>query len=93
MWGPGSDIYGRKIILIITMFFYAIFLLGQSLAKNTETLLVTRFISGFFGCAPLTSGFAIMADIWDPEGRGIAVSIISAGVFLGMSLGPITGGL
>jgi folate-dependent tRNA-U54 methylase TrmFO/GidA len=34
---------------------YTLFILGQALAPNIETLLVTRFFSGFFAVAPLTN--------------------------------------
>lgn len=37
------------------MTMYTIFILGQALAQNVETLLVTRFLSGFFAAAPLTN--------------------------------------
>jgi DHA1 family multidrug resistance protein-like MFS transporter len=36
------------------MIIYTLFHLGQALAHNIETLLVTRFLSAFFAVAPLT---------------------------------------
>lgn len=35
------------------MVLYTLFYIGQALAPNIQTLLVTRFLSGFFGVAPL----------------------------------------
>jgi hypothetical protein len=37
------------------MTFYTLFQLGQALAQNFGTLIVTRFLSGFFAVAPLTN--------------------------------------
>ena len=54
-WGPGSELVGRRPIFIITMILYTLFHLGQGLAKNMQTLLVTRFFAGFFAVAPLTN--------------------------------------
>jgi len=54
-WGPGSEFVGRRPIIIVTMTSYTLFHLGQALAQNIETLLVTRFLSGFFAVAPLIS--------------------------------------
>jgi DHA1 family multidrug resistance protein-like MFS transporter len=109
-WGPGSELFGRKPIFIFAMVSYTLFILGQALAPNIETLLVTRFLSGFFAVAPLTNcggelwkSFdgrralltllvhltGIIADIWDPVGRGPAISLFAASVFLGPVLGPI----
>jgi len=39
----------------VTMIAYTLFHLGQALAQNIETLLVTRFFAGFFAVAPLTN--------------------------------------
>jgi DHA1 family multidrug resistance protein-like MFS transporter len=37
------------------MVLYTLFYIGQALAPNIQTLLVTRFFSGFFSIAPLTN--------------------------------------
>ena len=92
-WGPGSELLGRKPVFRLTMALYTIFILGQALAQNMETLLITRFLSGFFGCAPLTNSGGVIADIWDPVTRGPATSIFATMVFLGPVLGPIISGL
>jgi DHA1 family multidrug resistance protein-like MFS transporter len=34
---------------------YTLFYIGQARAPNIQTLLVTRFLSGFFSVAPLTN--------------------------------------
>lgn len=35
---------------------YTLCILGQALAHNVETLLITRFLSGFFAVGPLNNG-------------------------------------
>lgn len=57
------------------------------------TLLVTRFLGGFFACSPLTNGGGLLADMWDPVGRGPATGAFTAVLFLGPSLGPLVAGL
>ncbi|KAI0049050.1 MFS general substrate transporter [Auriscalpium vulgare] len=91
-WGPGSELVGRRPIFIVTLALYTLFHIGQAHAQNITTLLVTRFFSGFFACAPLTNGGGVMADIWDPINRGIATSVFAAAVFLGPVIGPVVGG-
>jgi multidrug resistance protein len=90
-WGPGSELVGRRPIFIGTLAMYTIFHIGQACANNMTTLLVTRFICGFFAVAPLTNGIGVIADIWDPVSRGIATSMFASAVFLGPVLGPIVG--
>ncbi|KAJ6574555.1 MFS polyamine transporter [Mycena capillaripes] len=91
-WGPGSELFGRRPIFIFTMGMYTILNLGQSLAKNIETVLVTRFLSGFFAVAPLVNAGGLVADIWSVENRGLAMSLFAAGLFLGPVMGPIVAG-
>lgn len=54
-WGPGSELFGRRPIFLLTMSVYTLFHLGQALSQNIQTLLITRFFGGFFACAPLTN--------------------------------------
>lgn len=58
-----------------------------------ETLLVTRFISGFLAAVPVTNCGGVIADIWSAAGRGPAMSLFTASVFLGPVLGPVISGL
>lgn len=91
-WGPGSELIGRRPILIFSLSLYSIFHLGQALAQNMLTIVLTRFFAGFFACAPLTTSGGVFADIWDPVNRGVATSVFAANVFLGPVLGPVIGG-
>jgi MFS family permease len=92
LWGPGSELLGRKGISIFAIAVYTIFHIGQARAQNIGTLLVTRFFAGLFGCAPLTNVGGIIADIWDPIGGGHALGVFVACVFIGPVMGPIIGG-
>jgi len=91
-WGPGSELVGRRPIFVVTMSCYTLFHLGQALAPNIETLLITRFICGFFAAAPVTICGGVIADIWSAAGRGPATSLFTASVFLGPVMGPIISG-
>lgn len=41
--------------MILSMALYTIFQLGQALAHNFATLIIIRFLTGFFAVAPLTN--------------------------------------
>ena len=92
-WAPGSELIGRRPIFVGTLAIYTIFHIGQARANNMTTLLVTRFICGFFAVAPLTNSSGVFADMWDPVNRGIATSVFASSVFLGPVLGPVVGSL
>jgi DHA1 family multidrug resistance protein-like MFS transporter len=55
LWGPGSEMFGRRPVFMVSMAGYTLLHLGQALAPNIQTLLVTRFFAGFFAVAPLTN--------------------------------------
>ena len=92
-WGPGSELIGRRPIFIGTFAIYTLFHIGQARADDMTTLLVTRFLCGFFAVAPLTNSTGVIADLWDPVNRGIATSLFASSVFLGPVLGPVIGSL
>ncbi|KAF8205974.1 multidrug transporter [Mycena galopus ATCC 62051] len=91
-WGPGSELVGRRPIFVFAMSMYTILHLGQALAKNIQTMLICRFLAGFFAISPLVNSGGLIADIWDAERRGIAMSMFTAAVFLGPVAGPIVSG-
>lgn len=91
-WGPGSELLGRRPIFIVTMTIYTLFHLGQALAPNIQTLLITRFLGGFFAVAPLTNAGGVIADMFSAENRGIATSMFTLGVFIGPVSGPVVSG-
>jgi multidrug resistance protein len=92
VWGPVSELYGRKIPLFTGFFIFAIFNIPVAVAQNIETVMLCRFLGGFFGSAPLGVVGGALADIWDPVNRGIAIAVFSGATFIGPVFGPILGG-
>jgi MFS transporter, DHA1 family, multidrug resistance protein len=92
VWGPLSELYGRKWPMFIGVFIFGVFQIPVAVAKNVETIFVCRFLQGFFGCSPLNIVGGALADFWLPADRGIAVSLFSLAAFLGPTGGPVVGG-
>lgn len=86
-WAPISEIYGRQIILFITLGVMTAFLAGSAGSQNIETLIILRFFAGAFGAAPLTNAAGVIADMFTTGERGIATSIFAMAPFLGPALG------
>ena len=89
IWGPFSELYGRKVPLFSGYFVFAVFQIPVAVAQNVETIMLCRFIQGVFGCSPLSIVGGALVDFWDPVGRGVAVSLFASATFLGPTLGPI----
>lgn len=92
IWGPLSESYGRRPVFIGSFFVYTCFQVGCALSKNTASILVFRFLGGTFAAAPLTNSGALLADIWDGDNRGRAMSLFALAPFVGPSVGPIVSG-
>lgn len=74
LWGPLSESFGRRPIFLVTFLFYTGFQVGCALAPNTAAILIFRLLSGIFAACPLTNAGALLADVWDPDRRGIAMA-------------------
>ncbi|CAG7939654.1 unnamed protein product [Penicillium olsonii] len=92
LWAPLSENYGRRPVFVISGALLSIILAGTAGAHNIETLLVLRFLAGTLGSAPLIIAAGVIADVFPPLQRGLALGIYVVAPFLGPSVGPIVGG-
>lgn len=53
IFGPLSELYGRKRPLFLGMFVFAIFQIPLAVAQNLQTIFICRFLGGLFASAPL----------------------------------------
>ncbi|KAF7874098.1 hypothetical protein EAF04_002770 [Stromatinia cepivora] len=91
IWGPGSELFGRKLPLFCGYAGFAILQIPVAVAQNLTTIMVCRFIGGAFASAPLAINGGTLADFFGPVDRGIAVCVFSAATFIGPIAGPIGG--
>ncbi|THY62428.1 MFS general substrate transporter [Aureobasidium pullulans] len=92
VWSPFSELFGRKLPLFIGFFIFAIFQIPVAVAQNLETIFICRFLGGFAASAPLGIVGGLLADIFGPIDRGIAVAVFASATFVGPVAGPIVGG-
>lgn len=92
LWAPLSEIYGRQILFIVTHALLVAFVAASAGCRSMASLLVFRFLSGTFGSSPLTNSGGVIADLFPPAQRGVALSIFATAPFMGPILGPTIGG-
>jgi DHA1 family tetracycline resistance protein-like MFS transporter len=90
--GNLSDQYGRRPVLLFSLFGFGIDYLFLALAPTFGWLFVGRVISGITG-ASFTTASAYIADISSPENRAKNFGMIGAAFGLGFIIGPGIGGL
>lgn len=92
VFGALSDRYGRRPVILISLFGSAVDYFAMALSPVLWVLFVTRAINGISG-ASFSVCNAYVADVTAPEKRAAAFGIIGAAFGLGFVLGPALGGL
>ena len=90
--GNLSDQYGRRPVLLFSLFGFGVDYLFLAFAPSYGWLFVGRVISGITG-ASFTTASAYIADISMPENRAKNFGMIGAAFGLGFIIGPGIGGL
>lgn len=90
--GNLSDKYGRRPIILISLFGFAIDYIFLALSPTIWWLFVGRIIAGITG-ASITTASAYIADISTDEDRAKNFGLIGAAFGLGFIIGPVIGGL
>jgi DHA1 family tetracycline resistance protein-like MFS transporter len=90
--GNLSDKYGRRPIILISLFAFALDYILLAFAPTILWLFVGRIIAGLTG-ASITTASAYIADVSTPENRAKNFGMIGAAFGLGFIIGPVIGGL
>lgn len=90
--GALSDRFGRRPVLLLSMFGSGLDYFAMALAPTLPWLFVTRAINGLSG-ASMTVASAYIADVTPPAKRAAAFGMFGATVGVGFVLGPLLGGL
>jgi EmrB/QacA subfamily drug resistance transporter len=92
MVGRLSDIYGRKIFLVIGI---SVFMLGSLLSGTAHTiilLIIYRGLQGFGAGMIFASSIAAIGDLFTPKERGRWQGLMASVFGLSSLIGPVLGG-
>lgn len=90
--GSLSDHFGRRPILLLSLFGLTLDYVLMAIAPSLFWLFVGRFIAGILG-ASFTTGAAYIADVSTPEKRAQNFGLIGVAFGLGFFVGPMIGGI
>ncbi|RYY92087.1 MAG: Bcr/CflA family efflux MFS transporter, partial [Comamonadaceae bacterium] len=91
-YGPLSDAYGRRPLVMAGLALYALGGVLAAAAPNVTVLLVARLLQALGGCAGLALGRAIVRDTL-PPGEGVRqLALLNLMVMASPGLAPVIGG-
>lgn len=91
--GKLADIFGRKKIYLFGTVIFSATTLLSGLSISGGMLILSRALAGVGAAMIITTGLAIITSVFPPEERGQAIAAQTASIYLGISLGPLIGGV
>lgn len=92
VFGPLSDRFGRRPVVIAGLVLYFGTSVACLLAPDIETLIVARFFQAFGSCSGGVLGRAIVRDVYGRDGAARMLSYMASAMALAPALAPILGG-
>ncbi|MDU9377039.1 Riboflavin transporter RibZ [Methanocorpusculaceae archaeon Sp1] len=88
-----ADIVGRKKIFLAGIFILAISSFLAPHSPTIEILILCRILEGVGVAAITSNSIALLSAVYPPQKRGAVIGIAVSAVFLGLSAGPVLGGI
>ncbi len=92
-FGRLADIIGRKKVFSLGILLFTITTLLIVFSWNLASLIILRIIQGISGAMIFGTSLAIITSVFPVGERGRAMGINITAVYLGLSAGPVIGGL
>lgn len=92
IYGPLSDRYGRKYVLLAGMVIFTLASLGCALSASIEFLVAMRFLQAFGACAGMVVTRAIVRDLFERDDAAKQFSRMGTVMGFAPIIAPIIGG-
>ncbi len=91
-YGPLSDRYGRRPMMLFGLVLYLVSSLACMLAPSVDALILARFFQALGACAGPVLGRAIVRDVYGPVQAARVLAYISGAMAVAPMIGPLLGG-
>jgi DHA1 family bicyclomycin/chloramphenicol resistance-like MFS transporter len=91
LWGPLSDKYGRKPVLVAGLTLYVISIVLCACVTNVYQLIVFRIFQAVGGSAASAVATAIVKDVYHSRDRESVLAIVQSMVMISPALAPVLG--
>lgn len=90
-YGPLSDCFGRRPVLMVGLALYTVAGFAAALAPDVQALIATRLLQALGGCAGLVLGRAIVRDTAGTEDTVKRLALMNLMITIGPGLAPLLG--
>lgn len=92
-FGPMSELYGRRPVMVGTFVLFTIFTLACAVAPNWSALIIFRLICGICASCPIAVTGGLFADVYSsPVARGRTMALSMAVTAAGPQFAPLVAG-
>jgi predicted MFS family arabinose efflux permease len=91
--GKIADTLGRRPLLVWGVFAFSVTGVLAAFSVNIAMMLAVRVAQGVAGSMIFSTNTAILISAFPPEERGSALGRLTASTYLGLSAGPVAGGI
>ncbi len=92
VYGPLSDHYGRRPLMLAGLGLYAASALVASLASSIDVLILGRIAQAFGGCAGMVITRAIIRDVYDRDRGASVLGYVTMAMTIAPAMAPVLGG-
>ncbi|MEM6050024.1 aromatic acid/H+ symport family MFS transporter [Erwinia sp. P7711] len=86
--GPLADRFGRRVVIISSVFFFGLWTLATALSQNSEQMMLFRFLTGLGLGAAMPNVSTLVAEYSPERKRAFIITV----VFCGFTFGAAGGG-
>ncbi len=93
IYGPLSDRFGRRPLLMGGLAVYALASLGAALAADVLGVVAMRILQAFGACAGVVLARAVIRDVWPRDQAASVLGYVTMGMTIAPMLAPVIGSL
>jgi DHA1 family bicyclomycin/chloramphenicol resistance-like MFS transporter len=90
-WGPLSDKYGRRPILLLGLSIYIVASVSCALSANITQLIISRILQASGGSAATAVATAMVKDVYSGRKREAVLSLVQSMVVISPAVAPVLG--
>jgi DHA1 family bicyclomycin/chloramphenicol resistance-like MFS transporter len=93
VYGPLSDRFGRRPLLMGGLALYAVASLGAALAVGVVGVVIARILQAIGACAGVVLARAVIRDVWPRDQAASVLGYVTMGMTISPMLAPVIGSL